>query len=111
IVSECKEKKRIMICTNEKNRASVKGIKKAGFIEIAKMKIVVICGIKIKNVDQTIQYLKNRIMNKKILIKDETFDRRHNKHLACIYLPNKIFVNRYLIQAGLAVPDGDGEHM
>jgi len=69
------------------------------------------CGIKIKNVDQTIQYLKNRIMNKKILIKDETFDRRHNKHLACIYLPNKIFVNRYLIQAGLAVPDGDGEHM
>lgn len=50
IAEDFKDKAKILICTNAKNKASVKGIKKAGFREIERVKLVVILGIKAKRV-------------------------------------------------------------
>lgn len=42
--------KRILICSNEKNHPSKRGIEKAGFVEILRLRVIVIFGIKtIKN--------------------------------------------------------------
>ncbi len=53
IVSNIKDKyKNIYISTNINNKASRRGIKKAGFREIEKMRIIVILGVKIKKLQK-----------------------------------------------------------
>jgi ribosomal protein S18 acetylase RimI-like enzyme len=48
IVDDFRGKKRILICVNEENTPSVKGVKKAGFQEKKRLKLLVILGIKIR---------------------------------------------------------------
>jgi hypothetical protein len=47
IAKDFTSKKRIMICVNERNQASVKGVKKAGFEPLEIHRIIMICGFKI----------------------------------------------------------------
>ena len=39
-------KKRILICVNERNQPSIKGVKSAGFVPIEVHKLFILCGIK-----------------------------------------------------------------
>lgn len=65
-------------------------------------------GVKIKDKADTIDYLKRQVLHKRVIIKEADSDSESIKYMACVYLKNKIFVNRYLIESGLATPDGEG---
>lgn len=65
-------------------------------------------GIKIKDKDNTIGYLKRQVLHKRVIIKEADSDTQFSKNMACVYLKNKIFINRYLIESGLATPDDEG---
>jgi hypothetical protein len=63
-------------------------------------------GIKIKNLNKSIEYLEKNILKKEVFLK---FDKKYianSKFVeAYVYLKNKIFINSYLIKAGLATAD------
>lgn len=65
-------------------------------------------GVKIKDKDNTIDYLKRQVLHKRVIIKEADSDTQFSKNMACVYLKNKIFINRYLIESGLATPDDEG---
>lgn len=67
-------------------------------------------GVKIKKKKEALQYLKKYVLGKDVFLKFEN-DRLPNNDtiVAYVYLRNKIFINRYLIKAGIAVPDLSGE--
>jgi len=48
IVDDFKNKEKILICVNQKNAPSIKGVKRAGFIEQKRVQLLVILGIKVK---------------------------------------------------------------
>ena len=63
-------------------------------------------GVKIINKEETLKYLQNRILKKEVYLKlDNGAVLDENTVNAYVYLKNKLFVNAYLIKAGLAVPD------
>ncbi len=64
-------------------------------------------GIKIKDKVSTIEYLRKMVLHRKVIIKNADFDSQQIKYLAEVYLKNKIFVNRFLMASGLAVPEAD----
>jgi modification methylase len=66
-------------------------------------------GVQIDKKEETIDYLRRRILGKNILIKDNDII---DKDLiaAYVYLKNKIFVNAYLIKSGLGSPDLSVDH-
>lgn len=62
-------------------------------------------GINIEKKEDTLIYLNRYLLNKEILIKTEDNDFKKETIEAYVYLKNGIFVNSYLIKAGLAKPD------
>ncbi|MFN3134198.1 MAG: DNA methyltransferase [Candidatus Kryptonium sp.] len=73
--------------------------------------IVKFLGIRINKKEETIQYLRNYILGKNVLLK--FYDNgiiNENTAIAYVYLKNKIFVNAYLIKSGLAIPDLSVNH-
>jgi len=65
--------------------------------------IIKFLGVDIKNKNETIQYLNDKILGKNVIIKNKT---EHNDCiLAYVYLKNKIFINSYLIKSGFGSPD------
>jgi hypothetical protein len=66
-------------------------------------------GVQIDKKAETIDYLRNRILGKNVLIKDDQV-MDHNLVSAYVYLKNKIFVNSYLIKVGLGSPDLSIDH-
>lgn len=73
--------------------------------------LVKFLGIKIKDKEQTLKYLKENILKKDIIIK---FDKNHYSNIepveVYIYLKNKIFINTYLIKCGLATVDSVNDY-
>jgi len=47
IVSDFGEDYKVLICVNSKNKASIRGVKKAGFTEIRRIKLLIIFGVRI----------------------------------------------------------------
>jgi len=64
-------------------------------------------GLKVNKREEAIDYLRKYVLGKEVFLK---FDNRENKILdqdtisAYVYLKNKIFINKYLIKAGIALP-------
>ena len=66
-------------------------------------------GVQVDKKAETIDYLRSRILGKNVLVKnDQAMD--NGKISAYVYLKNKIFVNAYLIKAGLGSPDLSVSH-
>jgi len=68
--------------------------------------IVKILGVKISDKERAVRYLKDYVLRKEVLLKFDNgsvVDR--NTVEAYIYLKNKIFINSYLIKAGIATAD------
>ena len=72
-------------------------------------------GIKIARRDAALDYLRSKVLGKKIIlgydagVKDAS-PGPGQKIEAYVYLANKVFINGYLIKSGLAVPDPAGGH-
>lgn len=68
-------------------------------------------GLKIVKKDETIKYLKNRLLGKEVIIKigDNEVSGGDTVN-GYVYLKNKIFINLYLIKSGLAIPDASQVH-
>lgn len=63
-------------------------------------------GVKTVKRDETLNYLKNYILGKEIILKiNENQSVDGDTVNGYVYLKNKIFINLYLIKSGLAVPD------
>jgi hypothetical protein len=64
-------------------------------------------GLKVNKKEEAIDYLRKYVLGKEVFLK---FDNRENKILnqdtisAYVYLRNKIFINKYLIKSGIALP-------
>ncbi len=68
--------------------------------------IVKFRGVVITDIEKTISYLKNYLLRKKVYLKfDKNYIANNNYVEAYVYLKNKIFVNKYLIESGLALAD------
>lgn len=68
-------------------------------------------GIKIKKEKETIEYLKNYILNKEVFLKfDGNSQIQNDTANAYVFLKNKIFVNAYLVKSGLALADREIFH-
>jgi DNA modification methylase len=61
-------------------------------------------GVRVDQQDETMEYLRTRILGKNVLIKDD-YVIGPDLLAGYVYLKNRIFVNAYLIKAGLASPD------
>jgi hypothetical protein len=77
--------------------------------------IVTFLGVKIEKRDAVLNYLHDKVLGKKIILKyDEgvNTDNEGNKNNigAYVYLHNKLFINGYLIKSGLALPDLEVTH-
>ena len=79
-------------------------------IKLETGQIVKFLGVKIEKEKEAINYLNNKILGKKIIIKNNTEHISGNIISAYIYLKNKIFVNAYLIKSGLGLPDFSIKH-
>jgi len=78
-------------------------------------------GVICEKTEETMAYLRKRIQNKMVLLKNtrgkwmppeqvEESGRNSAPVEAYVYLKNRIFVNKYLIQSGLCSADPSGEH-
>lgn len=72
-------------------------------------------GVKIEKKAESLNYLQNKVLGKKIILRDEdgagpeSLD-SNKKVEAYVYLRNKLFINGYLIKSGLALPDRQVTH-
>jgi len=81
-------------------------ILEAGQIRIDSGQTVRFLGVKARQEEQVRRYLSKRLLGKSVILKfdrEEPVDRRILD--AYVYLKNKIFINAYLIKAGLAEAD------
>lgn len=68
-------------------------------------------GIKTIKKDETIQYLKNRLLGKEVILKINEGEVAGSETVnGYVYLKNKIFINLYLVKSGLAIPDPSQAH-
>ncbi len=80
-------------------------------IRIDNGNLIKFLGVHVTKKNETMDYLNNKLLGKKIIIKDEINNyNNHNISLAYIYLKNKIFINAYLIKSGLANVDVSIKH-
>ncbi|MFH0911378.1 MAG: site-specific DNA-methyltransferase [Planctomycetota bacterium] len=72
---------------------------------------VKLLGVKVRNLDSTLQYLRKYVLGKEISLRFENGETADQPDIsAYVYLKNKIFVNAYLIKSGLAEPDQTTSH-
>lgn len=63
-------------------------------------------GVKIIDEERALNYLKENILKKEVIIKFDKNNQSSNEPLeAYVFLKNKIFINSYLIRSGMAVAD------
>jgi len=68
-------------------------------------------GVQVVKKDETIQYLKNRLLGKEVILKINEGEVAGSETVnGYVYLKNKIFINLYLIKSGLAIPDLSQPH-
>ncbi|MHB8066986.1 MAG: DNA methyltransferase [Desulfobaccales bacterium] len=72
-------------------------------------------GVKIEKKVEALNYLQNKVLGKKIILRYEDGAGPENvnsnkKVEAYVYLRNKVFINGYLIKSGLALPDPEATH-
>ncbi|HUM80076.1 MAG TPA: DNA methyltransferase, partial [Candidatus Saccharicenans sp.] len=68
-------------------------------------------GVRVVKKDETIQYLKNRLLGKEVILKINEGEVAGSETVnGYVYLKNKIFINLYLIKSGLAIPDSSQPH-
>jgi len=83
--------------------------------------VVRLVGVRCGRTEETMAYLRKRILNKKVLLKNtrgkwmpteqvEESGKNGETVEAYVYLKNRIFVNKYLIQSGLCSADPSVEH-
>jgi len=71
---------------------------------------VKLLGVKINKKEEAIQYLKKYVLGKNVFLKFENNEFSDTDTImAYVYLRNKIFINRYLIKSGIAIPDLSSE--
>lgn len=69
-------------------------------------KRVRLLGIKPKDADAVVEYLRSHVLGKQVLLKfDESVEPTRTVQHAYVYLKNRIFINGYLLRSGLAYPD------
>jgi len=61
-------------------------------------------GVNIDRHKEAIEYLRTRILGKQVILKEDESNQQE-KISAYVYLKNRIFINSYLIRAGIASPD------
>jgi len=72
--------------------------------------IVKLRGILITNMEETIKYLKQYVLRKKVYLKfDKGYILNGDSVEGYVYLKNKIFINAYLIKIGLATTDKNSD--
>ncbi len=68
--------------------------------------IVNLLGVKIINEEKALAYLKEKILNKEVIIKFDKINSSSKEPIdAYVYLKNKIFINLYLIKSGMAIAE------
>ncbi len=68
-------------------------------------------GVQVVKKDETIQYLKNRLLGKEVILKINEGEVAGSETVnGYVYLKNKIFINLYLVKSGLAIPDPSQAH-
>lgn len=68
-------------------------------------------GVRIEEKERTLAYLTDKILGKSIIVKTPDGAAAAQDPLpAYVYLKNRLFVNKYLLAAGLAAPDPAVEH-
>lgn len=79
-----------------------------GKIKLNSGLIVAFRGIKIKQLDKLIDYLKKNVLKKEVFLKfDKNYIANSEFVEAYVYLRNKIFINSYLIKTGLATVENN----
>jgi DNA modification methylase len=66
-------------------------------------------GVRIDRKDQALEYLRTRILGKKVILKEGCHS-DNGITTAYVYLKNKIFINAHLIKSGMASPDSAIDH-
>ncbi len=66
-------------------------------------------GVSVDRPNEALEYLRNRVLGKQVLVKENGSDDREII-AAYVYLKNKIFINTYLIKSGIASPDLTVDH-
>ncbi len=95
----------------DNNLCKVTEIVKEDTIRIDNRNLIKFLGVHVTKKNETIDYLNNKLLGKKVIIKDEINNyNNQNISLAYIYLKNKIFINAYLIKSGLANVDVSIKH-
>jgi hypothetical protein len=74
-------------------------------VQLDNMQVVRFLGVQIDKRDETLSYLSEKILGKQIIIKNTVQLNDDGLVDAYVYLKNKIFINGYLIKAGLGSPD------
>ncbi len=98
---------------------TVRGVLEDGALELDDGRRVAFLGVKITLLAETRAYLRERLLGKRVII-------REDPEVSCaevdgattsttrlpvyVYLKNRIFVNTYLLKAGLAEPDHEVKH-
>lgn len=74
--------------------------------------LVKFLGVKIVDEERALQYLKNYLLRKRVLIRFESDESLEEGDVVYgyVYLPNRIFVNAYLIKSGMARADREKEY-
>lgn len=68
-------------------------------------------GIKIVDKESALKYLDENVLKKEVFLKFDNQNLPASEPVeAYVYLKNKIFINAYLIKAGIAVADGKANH-
>jgi len=78
-------------------------------VRIANGSQVRFLGVRIDNKEESLKYLRNRILGKNVFLRDNQII-AGDLIAAYVYLKNRIFVNAYLIECGLASPDLSVNH-
>jgi len=74
--------------------------------------IVKFLGVKIVQKEAALRYLNQYLLGKQIYLKFPPGTKLENGSIATyVYLKNKIFINAYLIQSGMGIPDTSRHHL
>ncbi len=74
-------------------------------------KRVRLLGIKAKEAEAAVEYLRSHVLGKQVLLRfDDSVRGSKSVQYAYVYLKNRIFINAYLLKAGLALPNAKPNH-
>ena len=100
---------------SQKNLRKVSDIVDERTIKLDTGQEVGFLGVKIPRKDAALEYLRHKVLGKKIILGydagiDADIAEKKEKIEAYVYLANRLFINGYLIKAGLGIPDQEMMH-